>query len=59
MTHDSIRLPSARRPRAEVIVGGGSAAAEQLLRLTSAVTHPTPEVTNLRGMTASALIEDY
>ncbi|TFD02036.1 hypothetical protein E3T34_09385 [Cryobacterium sp. TMT1-62] len=142
MTHDSIRLPSARGPHAsartflalvlagflltgascarsgtsslddlgrilgrsanetELIVGGGSAAAEknaarwleqieaygdsdvraacnlalamsgsgtpktqadlkQLLQLTSAITNPTAEVTNLRDTTASALIEDY
>ncbi len=32
---------------------------EQLLQLTSAITNPTAEVTNLRDTTASALIEDY
>ncbi|WP_104171444.1 type II toxin-antitoxin system RelE/ParE family toxin [Cryobacterium sp. M23] len=32
---------------------------KQLLQLTSAITNPTAEVTNLRDTTASALIEDY
>ncbi|WP_158250886.1 hypothetical protein [Cryobacterium sp. Y82] len=32
---------------------------EQLLQLTSAITNPTAEVTNLRDTTASALIEGY